>query len=132
MLRQMDTTVRTQTLVLLIHLKMAQKTYRQQASGTLGPLTNCPGCGPAPTSTYTAATCANNFTRYVDEISGFDGQQAVLLQPYSVGDVVWIKTGASAAIECATITSVNNPDPATHYIDEAQGPWSQCSQCYTP
>lgn len=111
---------------------MAQKTYRQQASGTLGPLTNCPGCGPAPTSTYTAATCANNFTRYVDEISGFDGQQAVLLQPYSVGDVVWIKTGASAAIECATITSVNNPDPATHYIDEAQGPWSQCSQCYTP
>lgn len=111
---------------------MAQKTYRQQASGALGPLTNCPGCGPAPTSTYTAATCANNFTRYVDEISGFDGQQAVLIQPYSVGDVVWIKTGASAAIECATITSVNNPDPATHYIDEAQGPWSQCSQCYTP
>lgn len=132
MLHQMDTTVRTQTLVLLIHLKMAQKTYRQQASGTLGPLTNCPGCGPAPTSTYTAATCANNFTRYVDEISGFDGQQAVLIQPYSVGDVVWIKTGASAAIECATITSVNNPDPATHYIDEAQGPWTQCSQCYTP
>jgi hypothetical protein len=125
--------VKTQTLVLIIYLnKMAQKTYRQQTSGTLGTLTNCPGCGPGPTSTYATATCANNYLHYVDEISGFDGQQAVLLQPYSVGDVVWIKTGASATIECATITSVNNSDPATHYIDEAQGPWSQCSQCYTP
>ncbi len=110
--------VKTQTLVLIIYLnKMAQKTYRQQTSGTLGTLTNCPGCGPGPTSTYATATCANNYLHYVDEISGFDGQQAVLLQPYNVGDVVWIKTGASATIECATITSVNNPDPATHYID---------------
>jgi hypothetical protein len=124
--------VKTQTLVLIIYLnKMAQKTYRQQTSGTLGTLTNCPSCSPS-TTTYTVSTCSNSYLHYVDEISGFSYQQAVLLQPYSVGDVVWIKTGASATIECATITSVNNPDPATHYIDENQGPWSQCSQCYAP
>ena len=76
---------------------MAQKTYRQQTSGTLGTLTNCPSCSPS-TTTYTVSTCSNSYLHYVDEISWFSYQQAVLLQPYSVGDVVWIKTGASATI----------------------------------
>lgn len=124
--------VKTQTLVLIIYLnKMAQKTYRQQTSGTLGTLTNCPSCSPS-TTTYTVSTCSSSYLYYVDEVNGFDGSQQILLTAYSVGDVVWIKASASGAIECATITSSNNPDPATRYIDAATGPWSQCSQCYAP
>ncbi len=113
---------------------MASNEYREQNGGTLGVLTNCPNCNPPTNTSYKVTVCSNSFTFYVDDTTGFQGNQQVLLAPnaYSVGQVLWIKQTASGPAKCAEIIAVNQPDPSTYYFDISSGPWTVCNQCFEP
>ena len=112
-------------------MAQANNTYRQQTSGSLGTLANCPSC-----STYTnykVTLCSGSTVYYVDSTNAFDGQTPILSSTsYSTGQVVWITTSQTAPRVCATITASNQNVISTHFFDEAAGPWSQCNQCIVP
>ena len=112
-------------------MAQANNTYRQQTSGSLGTLANCPSCGTY--ANYKVTLCSGSTVYYVDSTNAFDGQTPILSSTsYSVGDVVWITPSQGGARYCATVTAVNQDDPSTQFFDEAAGPWSQCNQCIVP
>ena len=111
---------------------MAQtNTYRQQSSGSLGALTNCPNCSTY--TNYAVQYCSGGGTIYVNNTNAFSSSQPVLLSTsYNIGDVVWVTPSQGGARVCATITGLNQNVISTQFFDIASGPWSQCSQCITP
>ena len=111
---------------------MANNTYRQQNSGNLGVLTNCPSCGT--NANYAVQMCVGGGTIYVNSSTGFSGSQSVLLLTtiYSINDVVWITPSQGGARVCAKITGLNQNFASTQFFDIASGPWTQCTQCITP
>ena len=112
-------------------MAQANNTYRQQSSGSLGTLTNCPSCGTY--ANYAVQYCSGGGTIYVDSVNAFDGQMPILSSTsYSVGQVIWITAGQTDPRYCATVTAVNQNVISTHFFDEAAGPWSQCNQCIVP
>jgi len=108
------------------------KTYRQQSSGSLGSITNCPSCSPNNPS-YKMQYCSGGAFFYVDSVNAFSGSQPILNSTsYNVGDVLWVTPSQTGARACATIIAVNQTTAGTQFFDVASGPWGQCTQCINP
>jgi|SaaInlStandDraft_1057018.scaffolds.fasta_scaffold221743_2 hypothetical protein len=131
----MVTTVKTLAILinnLYLNKMASNKTYRQQSAGSLGLLQNCPTCVITNPS-YKMQYCSGGSFFYVDGVDAFSGTTPILNNTsYNVGDVLWVTPSQTGNRTCATVIAVNQTTPGTQFFDTLSGPWSQCSQCYTP
>ena len=111
---------------------MANTTFRRLLNNSLTPNTNCPQCNPTPAFGYEGTLCnITGGTIAIDSIGGFDNGTAVLLPTvYQIPSFVEVRTSSTGPLICAEITSINlTPQQSTHFIDIANGTFTDCNDC---